>query len=126
LAAEKAQLEAQREKAKQALERATQEASEIKKDAHTQTEELNAYGHKGVYYHEQMIEEIKEDAALRSKDIIERGRTESQLYAKSADEKQRALDAAVRNLHAQMRGGKGKVRLDPTDSNLYVRNYKSH
>ncbi len=126
LATEKAQLEAQRAKSKQALERATQEATEIKRDAHTQTENLNTYGHKGGYDRDQAIEEIKEDADARSKDVIERGKTESRLYAKSAEEKQRALDSAVRNLHAQMRGGQGKVRLDPTDSNLYVRNYKSH
>jgi hypothetical protein len=111
----------QQEKSKEALARASAEAAEIKRDAATTSEELRM---RRGYSREEARAEIKEEAEARSKDVLERGRTEAQLYKKAAQERQKALDSAVKNLHAQMRGGKGKARLDPNTSDLYVRNYK--
>jgi hypothetical protein len=118
----KAELGAQQAKSKELMDKATSEASNIKKQAQTEQDALTGYGRRGRYYRSQASEDIKQDADMRSKEVLERAKAEAQTNSRAAQERARALDATMKDLHAQMRGRKG--RLDPSDSNLYVRNYK--
>jgi hypothetical protein len=120
----KSEMDSQKAKSQELMDKATAEASAIRKQAQADEAALTGYGRKGQYYRNQMSQEIKEDAEARSKDVLQRAKEETQGTAKSARERERALNSSIQNLRAQMRGGPGKVRLDPSDSNLYVRNYK--
>jgi hypothetical protein len=118
----KAELEPQKAKSKELLDKAASEAADIKKQAKSDEDALSTYGRRGRYYRGQASEDIKEDAEMRSKDVLQRAKAEAQTNSKAAQERERALDSTMKDLRAQMRGGRG--RLDPSDSNLYVRNYK--